>query len=246
MAATAATLNDLEGHSQVAGLFKCNPSIVCAAVCTILTDSVLARFLCTSRASCSNIVAANATFWGCASRGLWPHIQTRPNFLYNAPNPHVSSSYVYSFGSYRVDKQTNTQTNKQTLLKTFNALRYATTCNHTLFSQKNKDKYNQVTFGFLHTISGWRSIRLTPAFSTPAILLLFPLLHFPSLQFCSYRFFYSRIFSGPVRLQADHRWWGHRWVEEVTLGLHPREGKGSLRTLNFCCEPNVNLDDVSL
>ena len=26
MAATAVTLNDLEGHSQVVGLFKCNPS----------------------------------------------------------------------------------------------------------------------------------------------------------------------------------------------------------------------------
>ena len=26
MAATAVTLNDLEGHSQVAGLFKCNLS----------------------------------------------------------------------------------------------------------------------------------------------------------------------------------------------------------------------------
>jgi len=34
---------------------------------------------------------------------------------------HVSSSYIYSFGSHRVDKQTN----KQTPLKTPNALRYA-------------------------------------------------------------------------------------------------------------------------
>jgi len=34
--------------------------------------------------------------------------------------PQVSSSYVYSFGSYRVDKQIN----KQTLLKTSNALCY--------------------------------------------------------------------------------------------------------------------------
>ena len=37
--------------------------------------------------------------------------------------PQVSSSYVYSFGSYRVDKQTN----KQTPLKISDALRYATT-----------------------------------------------------------------------------------------------------------------------
>ena len=41
MAAMAVTLNDLEGHSQVAGLFKCNPSNICATIYTISTDSVL-------------------------------------------------------------------------------------------------------------------------------------------------------------------------------------------------------------
>jgi len=51
MAAKAVTFNDLEGHSPIAGLFKCNPSNICAAFYTILTDSVLARFLCISRAS---------------------------------------------------------------------------------------------------------------------------------------------------------------------------------------------------
>jgi len=50
MAATAVTLNDHEGHSHVAGLFKYNALI--AAFYTISTDSVLARFLCISRASC--------------------------------------------------------------------------------------------------------------------------------------------------------------------------------------------------
>ena len=40
MAATAVTLNDLEGHSPVVGLFKCNPSNTCAAFYTISTDSV--------------------------------------------------------------------------------------------------------------------------------------------------------------------------------------------------------------
>ena len=42
MAATAVTLSDLEGLSQVAGLFKCNPSNIYAAFYTISTDSVLA------------------------------------------------------------------------------------------------------------------------------------------------------------------------------------------------------------
>jgi len=52
MAAMAVTLNEFEGHLPVAGLFKCNPSNICAAFCTISTDGVLARFLCISRASC--------------------------------------------------------------------------------------------------------------------------------------------------------------------------------------------------
>ena len=53
MVATVVTLNDLEGHTSVAGLFKCNPSNICAAFYTISTDSMLVRFLCISRASCS-------------------------------------------------------------------------------------------------------------------------------------------------------------------------------------------------
>jgi len=52
MAATAVTLNDLDGHSPVAGFFKCNLSNVFAAFYTISTNSVLARFLCIDRASC--------------------------------------------------------------------------------------------------------------------------------------------------------------------------------------------------
>ena len=42
MAAMAMTLNNREGHSQVAGLFNCNLSIIYAAFFTISTDSVLA------------------------------------------------------------------------------------------------------------------------------------------------------------------------------------------------------------
>jgi len=35
-------LNDLEGHSQVAGLLRCNPGNISAAFYTISTGSVLA------------------------------------------------------------------------------------------------------------------------------------------------------------------------------------------------------------
>ena len=51
MVATAVTLNDLEGHSPLADVFKCNPSNICAASYTISAKSVLAWFLCISRAS---------------------------------------------------------------------------------------------------------------------------------------------------------------------------------------------------
>ena len=52
MAAPAMTLNIIEGHSPLADVFKCNPSNICVAFYTISTDSVLARSLCISRASC--------------------------------------------------------------------------------------------------------------------------------------------------------------------------------------------------
>ena len=52
MVATAVILNDIEGHSPLADVFKCNPSNICAAFYMISTDSVLAWFLCINRASC--------------------------------------------------------------------------------------------------------------------------------------------------------------------------------------------------
>ena len=45
MAATAVTLNDFQGHSAVAGLFKCNQSNIYAAFYTDSTDSVPAVHL---------------------------------------------------------------------------------------------------------------------------------------------------------------------------------------------------------
>ena len=43
MAPVLVTLNDLEGHSPVAGLFKSKPSNTCAAFYHMSTDSALAR-----------------------------------------------------------------------------------------------------------------------------------------------------------------------------------------------------------
>jgi len=63
MAATAVTLNDPKGHSLVVGICKCNLSNICAAFYTILTDNVLARFLCISRASCNFMLFVQQPFW---------------------------------------------------------------------------------------------------------------------------------------------------------------------------------------
>jgi len=52
MVATAVTLNDLEGHSPLADVFKCNPSNICAASYTISTNCVLTWFICIIRVSC--------------------------------------------------------------------------------------------------------------------------------------------------------------------------------------------------
>ena len=52
MAQVLVTLNDLEGHSSVAGLCKCNPWNICAAFYQISADCVVARFLGDSWASC--------------------------------------------------------------------------------------------------------------------------------------------------------------------------------------------------
>jgi len=45
-AATAMTLNYLQGHLQVACLFKCNPSNICAACYRNWTGSVFAVPVC--------------------------------------------------------------------------------------------------------------------------------------------------------------------------------------------------------
>ena len=59
-------------------------------------------------------------FWGCAPRGLWPPNSISAEILVQCTCLQVSSPYVYSFRSYHV----NEQTDKQTSLKTCNALLY--------------------------------------------------------------------------------------------------------------------------
>ena len=74
-----------------------------------------------------NVVAKCHIFGGVHPGGYDPKIELGWDICtMHLPYPQVSSSCVYSFGSYRVDKHTHTQTNKQIPLKTSNVLRYAT------------------------------------------------------------------------------------------------------------------------
>ena len=68
MVANAVTLNDFEGHSPVADVFKCNPSNICAAFYTISTDIVLAWFLWISRASCQQLSQKTAIIFQLTQR----------------------------------------------------------------------------------------------------------------------------------------------------------------------------------
>ena len=52
-------------------------------------------------------------FWGCAPRGLSAPKSNSVEIFVQCSHPQVSSSYVYSFRSYHVDKQTNKQTNRR-------------------------------------------------------------------------------------------------------------------------------------
>ena len=93
MAAPIVTLNDLERYLSIAGLFKCNPSNICAAFYTISTDRVLARFLCTSRASCSTcyyvyLLTFLCWAWHAAFKICDSHCQNRKivNYFINLEN----------------------------------------------------------------------------------------------------------------------------------------------------------------
>ena len=63
MAPVLVTWNDLEGHSPVAGHFKCNPSNICAVFYQISTDSALTWSLSDTWASCLHQ-------WSCMEEGL--------------------------------------------------------------------------------------------------------------------------------------------------------------------------------
>ena len=97
MAPSSLILNDLEGHSPVAGHFKCNPSNICAAFCQTATDSVLARFLSDSWASCLLWPRYEFMMW---SWNLTYHIkylgQRSSNLIWYLMSTHTLGRLLYS------------------------------------------------------------------------------------------------------------------------------------------------------
>ena len=65
-----------------------------------------------------DVVAQCHILGGVHPGGYDPQFRSRPRLLYNAPIilPRVSSSYVYSFGSHGIDKQTDVTENIQRFL----------------------------------------------------------------------------------------------------------------------------------
>jgi len=57
-----------------------------------------------------NVVAERHILRGAHPRGLWPPNSNLAEIICTVDLLQLSSSYVYSFGSYRVDKHTNKQT----------------------------------------------------------------------------------------------------------------------------------------
>ena len=102
MPATAVPLNDLEGHSPVAGLFKCNPSNIYTSFYRISTDSVLARFLCISRASCCVMCISSLLLFGCQYQCNWLPGRTRP---WNVSSGMLSPTHSLTYNGV-FDKQT--------------------------------------------------------------------------------------------------------------------------------------------
>jgi len=79
------------------------------------------------------------------------------------------------FWNHHIDLITNTNVvaNKPPICKNKCCYYWQNNNKHTLFSQKNKDKSNEVTSGLINIISGECSIRFTSAFSSAAIYSCF-------------------------------------------------------------------------
>ena len=69
-------------------------------------------------------------FWWVRTQGAMIPNSNSAEIFVQRIYPQVSSFYVYSFESYRIDRHT---TNKQTPLKTSNVLRYATTLSNYVY-----------------------------------------------------------------------------------------------------------------
>ena len=77
--------------------------------CDISSERIVLFMFCVMRHdSAKHHMLGSCALW----RGLWPPNSNSAEIFVQCTYPQVSSSYVYSFGSYRVDTQTHPQTNR--------------------------------------------------------------------------------------------------------------------------------------
>ena len=107
-------------------------------------------------------------------------------------------------GNYQKITNTNAAANNPPIYKNKGRHYFCDAIKISLFSQKNKDKYNEVTLRLSQYNLGLAFHTAYSCIFHPCYLLPhFPLLHFPPLQFCPYRIFHSRIFSRPAKTFGD-------------------------------------------
>ena len=73
------TLDDLEGHSPVAGLIKCNPTRICATFRTVLTDTARRAV---PRRSLSFLFCLSATLRNCVAKNVNKRSSLRSGALF--------------------------------------------------------------------------------------------------------------------------------------------------------------------
>ena len=133
-------LDSLRWFSQP--LSRTQVSCACCVRCDVLSARMALFTFCVM---CRD--SANATFWGLCTHAEGYDLQnwTLARFLYDAPTPKVSSSYVYSFGSYRVEKHTN----KKIPVKKSNVRCYATTLGNKSWND------SKIATHFVHIFESW-------------------------------------------------------------------------------------------
>ena len=165
-----------------------------------------------------NVVVQPHIFEKCAHRGLWPPNWNSAEILYRAPTPKFHHPV---FTRSEVIVLTNKQTNKQTPLKTSNALRYATT----LGNQRSSSHRQHFLMRTIPTID-LSSVKSTQGSVSPKSNYFDgSVTHIPEVYTCSCINFWWVVFFQFVCGRSD-----------LSYGrTHARARHGRARVKTICC-----------